>query len=122
MRTLIISAAATILASAASAQVDRGPATQAFVDMCMDLAGNGLQNPEPTCACGAGVISGQMTDTQYTIMGRLAPFNGDDAGMENEVLRLMDEDGYDPNEIAETGALLVDLQTLIDSTCVVLER
>lgn len=123
MRFFITSLVISLLVtSGAWAQSDRSGPTQAFVALCISQASPELADPEPTCACGAGVISGAMSDSQYEIMGQLAPYSGDDAGMERVVLTLINENGYTADDIIATGQLLIDLEQDINRTCGVLER
>lgn len=99
---------------------DRAGGTQAFVNMCLRSAAH-LSTPEPTCACGAGVISGRMNDRQYEIMRRFAPHTGNQPAMTAEI-RLMMSEGYSAQEIQTVGQMLIDLSPLIDTSCRVLER
>ncbi|MEZ5959928.1 MAG: hypothetical protein R3C30_05805 [Hyphomonadaceae bacterium] len=122
MRILaIVTIAAMSLATPSFAQsYDRGGGTQAFVSMCI-RNGAHLSVPEPTCACGAGVISGRMNDRQYEIMRRFAPHTGNQAAMNAEIRRMI-SDGYSAQEIQVVGQMLIDLAPLIDMSCRVLER
>lgn len=117
---LAIAAIAAALTTPAVAQTDRGASTRAFVNMCVARA-QGMSNPEPTCACGAGVISGRMDDRQYTMMGRFAPHTGNGEAMRAEVRTMLDE-GYSADEIRTVGQMLIDLEGPINSACRVLER
>jgi hypothetical protein len=132
MRIIIAAVSVFALAVAASAFAQtkapdaalsvRGPATQAFVQFCVaspHMAASTV--PEPSCACAAGVMSGQMTDRQYIIMGRLTPYTGNEAGMRDEILRMVGE-GYTGDEIVVVGNMMVASEALINSTCAVLER
>lgn len=121
MRTILaVTIAAIAFIAPANAQTDRGSATQAFVNMCIARA-QGMSTPEPTCACGAGVISGHMTDRQYALMGRFAPHTGNVEAMRGEIQLLMSE-GYSVDEIRTVGQMLSDLEGPINSACRVLER
>ena len=122
MRILaLVTVAAIAFAAPSFAQTyDRGAGTQAFVNMCLSNAGN-ISTPEPTCACGAGVLSGRMDDRQYEIMRRFAPFSGNQAAMTAEIRSMMN-DGYTPQEIQVVGQMMIDLSPLIDTSCRVLER
>jgi hypothetical protein len=122
MRILIIAAAAFMAAPLAFAQTDRSGGTTAFVNMCVARAAStAATTPEPTCACGAGVISGRMTDRQFEIMRRFAPATGDQPAM-NAIARDLINEGYTAQEIQVVGQMLVELGPLINSTCGVLER
>lgn len=123
MRILIAATlAAMSLATPSFAQVaDRSAGTQAFTNMCIRQAGSNVTTPEPTCACGAGVISGRMDDRQFAIMTRFAPLTGNQQAINGEVQRMVNE-GYAPQEIMTVGQMLVDLGPLVSATCGVLER
>jgi hypothetical protein len=121
MRALIFAAAfAAALVTPAIAQTDRSGGTQAFVSMCVTRSAH-LSTPEPTCACGAGVISGRMNDRQFEIMRRFAPHTGNAEATSAELQRLLNE-GYTAQEIMVVGQMLVDLGPDIDRTCRALER
>ena len=95
MRVLaLITVAAIAFAAPSFAQqtYDRSGGTQAFVNMCLRSASH-LSAPEPTCACGAGVISGRLNDRQYEIMRRFAPHTGNQPAMNAEI-RAMVGEGY----------------------------
>ncbi|MBX9747604.1 MAG: hypothetical protein K2X34_11930 [Hyphomonadaceae bacterium] len=124
MRLIIaLALVASAFAPKAFAQsLDRGASTQSFVNACIaspHLAGR--STPEPTCACAAGVMSGQMTDRQYVMMGRLTPYTGNDAGMRGEIQRMASE-GYTGEEIMEVGQMMIDSESLINSTCSIIDR
>jgi len=123
MRVLtLVTIAAMSFATPSFAQqsYDRSGGTQAFVNMCVGRGAH-LSTPEPTCACGAGIISGRMNDRQYEIMRRFTPHTGNQPAMNAEIRNLLNE-GYSPQEIQSVGQMLVDLAPLIDTTCGVLER
>jgi hypothetical protein len=124
MRIILASALVCVFtAGAAFAQaVDRGPSTQAFVNACVaspHLAGR--TEPEPTCACAAGILSGQMTDRQYIIAGRLTPYTGNEAGMRGEIQRMVGE-GYTGEEIMAVGQMMINAEALINTTCSAIDR
>jgi hypothetical protein len=123
MRTLVAAALASVaFATPSVAQTSRGATTQTFVQYCIaspHMAGR--TTPEPSCACAAGVLSGQMTDRQYGIAGRLTPFTGNNEGMSNEI-RTMIGEGYTAEEIVAVGNLMVAAESLIDGTCRPLDR
>ncbi|MGE0740679.1 MAG: hypothetical protein AB7O98_04990 [Hyphomonadaceae bacterium] len=124
MRLVLAAAFIATMAAAplAFAQADRSGGTQAFVNMCVARAANApITTPEPTCACGAGVISGRMTDRQFDIMRQLAPYTGDQPAMNNAVRNMLAQ-GYAAEEIGQVGQMLIDLGPVIQSTCAVLER
>lgn len=123
MRVMLLVAAALLTAPAAFAQTaDRSAGTQAFVNMCVARAqGTGTTQPEPTCACGAGVISGRMNDRQYDIMRQLAPLTGNQPAMNSAVQAMLNQ-GYSTQEISQVGQMLIDLGPHIATTCGVLER
>lgn len=120
---LAISAAAFAQTKAPEAAAStRGTATQAFVQYCVASSHMAaMSTPEPSCACAAGVLSGQMTDRQYIIMGRLTPFTGNETGMRDEILRMVGE-GYSADEIVVVGNMMVAAEAPINNTCAVLER
>lgn len=66
-------------------------------------------------------MSGQMTDRQYVMMGRLTPYTGNDAGMRGEIQRMVSE-GYTGEEIMEVGQMMIDSESLINSTCSIIDR
>lgn len=120
--TLAVAASAFAQTKAPDTVSVRGPATQAFVQFCVaspHMAASTV--PEPSCACAAGVMSGQMDDRQYLIMGRLTPFTGNEIGMRDEILRMVGE-GYAADEIVVVGNMMVASEALISSTCAALER
>lgn len=123
MRILIAAMFITIsLATPSFAQVaDRSIGTRTFTDLCIRQAGPNVTTPEPTCACGAGVISGRMDDRQFGIMTRLSPHTGNQPAMSADIQRMMGE-GYTAQEITTVGQMLVDLGPFISATCGVLER
>lgn len=122
---LIISAAVALVAitGAAFAQAqDRGQAAQNFIRHCTAspyMAS--YSNPEPACACTAGIYSALMNDRQFYILGRVAHLAGDQAGMRAEVQALMRQ-GYQREEIASVAEILGDPQNLVDRTCTPLQR
>lgn len=124
MRVMLLTAAALLAAPALSfaQSYDRSGGTQAFVNMCIARAqGTGTTQPEPTCACGAGVLSGRMNDRQYDIMRQLAPLTGNQTAM-NSAVQAMLRQGYSTQEISQVGQMLIDLGPHIATTCGVLER
>ena len=116
MRVLIAAAlAAMSVATPGFAQVaDRSAGTQAFTNMCIAQAGANVTTPEPTCACGAGVVSARMDDRQFTLMTRFAPHLGNKPAMNAEVQRMVTE-GYTPREIMAVGQMLIDLGPFVDA-------
>lgn len=121
MRVMLLAASVLLTSPAAFAQTsDRGAGTQAFVNMCVARA-QGTTQPEPTCACGAGVISGRMNDRQYDIMRQLAPLTGNQAAMNTAVQAMLGQ-GYTTQEISQVGQMLIDLGPHIATTCGILER
>ena len=121
MRLKLLLTAALLIAPAAYAQTDRSGGTQAFVNMCVGNAGAHVTTPEPTCACGAGLISGRMDDRQFEIMRQLAPYAGDQPRM-NAAVQQMIREGYAAQEIQTVGQMLIDLGPDIQRTCGILER
>jgi hypothetical protein len=122
MRILALAAIAALsFATPSVAQTaNRSAGTTAFTNLCVSQA-VGVSTPEPTCACGAGVISGRMTDRQYGIMARLSPHSGNQPAMTQEMQRMIGE-GYTAEEMMTVGQMLIDLGPLIESTCGVLQR
>jgi hypothetical protein len=125
MRSIVAIAAALVMMIAPGAvaqQVHRGGATQSILRFC--VASPEMRNvstPEPSCACAAGILSGQMTDNQYIIAGRLTPFSGNQDGMVAEIQRIVSE-GYPIDDVRRVGELMIAAEPLINSTCGALER
>lgn len=123
MRRLIcIVMAASIAVGHAAAQTDRSGPTLAFFDVCVAEFAKELTDPGPTCACGAGVISGKMTDPEYEILGRVLPVYENEAGLRDVVSRMIDEEGYTMEDIRATVERMEEMDGIIDRTCAVLER
>lgn len=95
----------------------RGASADAFIQYCVaTTASSGFTNPVAQCSCGAGVMSGRMSDREYAIMGRLSPHGANQTAMMNEI-RAMMQDGYSPEEVSAVGTMMVDLGPLIGATC-----
>ena len=124
MRSVLLLAAVTVaLAAPAFAQTsDRNASAQAFSRACIASPQmSGYANPEPSCACAAGVLSGQTTDRQFYIAGRLTSFANDNAGMRSEAQRMVAE-GYRPEEILEVGNIMTAASVVVTNTCSAFER
>lgn len=109
-------------AAFAQAGADRNQLTQAFVNACTaspQMAS--YSEPEPACACSAGIVSALATDRQYTVIGRVAHLGNDQAGMDAAVEALLAE-GYTLEEMRTAGELLISTADLMDRTCQSLHR
>jgi len=124
MRSVLLLAAATVaLAAPAFAQsTDRNASAQSFARACMASPQmSGYADPEPSCACAAGVLSGQSNDRQFYIAGRLTAFANDNDAMRSEAQRMVAE-GYRPEEILEVGDIMTRASVLVTNTCSAFER
>ncbi|MFN4185272.1 MAG: hypothetical protein ACK4M6_10835 [Hyphomonas sp.] len=123
MRRLIcIVMAASIAVGQAAAQADRSGPTLAFFDMCVAEFATELTDPGPTCACGAGVLSGKMTDLEYEILGRILPVYDNEADLRDAISQMTDEEGYAFEDIQATAERMEEMDGDISRTCTVLER
>jgi|GEM_PF-6203571 len=122
MRILTIAVMALLIAGAANAQANRHATTKAYVDSCVAEFENNLTNPEPACACTAGILSGSMTDAEYEIVGRLIPHLRDDTAMDGAISEMVSDEGYTVEQILATAELMGSLAADASRTCDILSR
>lgn len=126
MRFVVSIVAACGLAAVAGAAYaqnqSRAHSAQNFVRHCVASPYmSSYREPEPACACAAGIYSARMDDRQFTILGRVSHLAGNQAGMRAEVQALMRE-GYRMDEIQSVADILGDPEQLVERTCEVLQR
>ena len=113
--------ASLVLSLSLQAAPTPGQTTVAWVNACQaEAARQSNANVREACACTAGLFAGRMSARQYAILGRMSPHIANPDGLVTE-MRLMNEDGYGPEEIATVGTLIAELEPVVDAVCGVLE-
>ena len=107
--------AGLVMAGVAQAQ----DGTEAFAKYCERYAtaqGASSQAAFAGCACGSGVVGGQLSEREYTIMGRLVPTIEDEAATVAEMQRMLAE-GYTGQEVQAVGQTMIDSAPRIERVC-----
>lgn len=120
-KLLISASAATLSAAPALAKeernVDRAAIGLEVVQVCMTSPmGEGLEAPEVGCSCMAGVLSARMTDDQFYILGRVAPYAFTGENLDRLEAELVAQ-GYTDSEFNEVAAIIDSAVSVADETC-----
>ncbi|RFB05977.1 hypothetical protein [Parvularcula marina] len=100
---------------------DMAAATATFTSWCANAVEDRIDRTS-ACACGTGVLSGEMTDKEFVVLAGLTPYAGDEEAMRQAVTVLIEEDGLSAGFIRNAARKNSAAAARADRVCAILEK